>query len=111
VTVSLKELPDLSGYDQLVLGTPVYGGRMAAPVRAFLQEVVGLAGMPVMLLLTHFLPRQWGAVQTIAAMETLCTEKGAKVLGATDVTWFSLGRGKAIKGAVAQVVDVLSKAK
>jgi flavodoxin len=111
VTVSLKELPDLSGYDRLVLGTPVYGGRMAAPVRAFLQEVVGLAGMPVMLLLTHFLPRQWGAVQTIAAMETLCTEKGAKVLGATDVTWFSLGRGKAIKGAVAQVVDVLSKAK
>jgi flavodoxin len=111
MTVGLKEMPDLSSYDQLVLGTPVHGGRMAAPVRTFLQETAGLEGMPVILLLTHFLPRQWGAVQTIAAMEALCNEKGAKVQGSADVTWFSLGRKKAIKEAVRQVVEVSSKVK
>jgi hypothetical protein len=44
-------------------------------------------------------------------MEALCDEKGALVLGATDVTWFSLGRSKSINGAITQVIEVLSKVK
>lgn len=103
-TVRLKAMPDLSAYDQLVLGGPVYGGRMAAPMRTFLQEAAGLEGMPVMLLLTHFLPRQWGAVQAFAAMDALCKEKGAKVQGSADVTWFSLGRAKQIN----QILEYIS---
>ncbi len=31
ITVPLKEQPDVSGFEVLVLGTPVHGSRMSAP--------------------------------------------------------------------------------
>ena len=34
----LKEIPDLSGYERIVLGTPVWAGKCAAPVWTFLAS-------------------------------------------------------------------------
>lgn len=107
--VRLQKLPDLAAFDQFILASPVHGGRMAAPVRTFLQEAGSLEGKPVALLLTHFLPRQWGAVQTVAAMEALCREKGAQVLGSADVTWFSLSRKKQINESISRISAMLDK--
>ena len=97
---SIKEMPSIEPFDALILGTPVHGGRMSAPVRTFLESIASFAGKKVSFFLTHFLPRQWGAVQTIDALEKLCTEKGAVLQGSADVTWFSLCRKKQIREAV-----------
>ena len=35
---ALKELPDLSGFDRVVLGLPVWAGRCAAPAYTFLSS-------------------------------------------------------------------------
>jgi len=109
LTVALRTLPEVDEFDALILGTPVHGGRMSAPVRTFLEETKALEGLPVAFLLTHFFPRKWGAVQTVAAMKTFCQSKGARVLGSADVTWLSLGRKKQINDCIEQVEKLLVK--
>jgi len=105
--VALGHLPAVDRFSKLVLGTPVHGGRMAAPMRTFLEDVPTLEGIQVVFLLTHFFPRQWGAVQTIEAMEALCQSKGAQVLGSADVAWLGLGRKRRIKRCVVQAESLL----
>ncbi|MCB2209938.1 flavodoxin domain-containing protein [bacterium] len=107
---SMKELRtplasshDVSPFDVIVAATPVHGGRMAAPVRTFLEQTPTLAGKPVAFLLTHFLPYKMGAAQTIEAMTDLSEEAGATVLDSADVTWFSLGRHKKMKNAAVEL--------
>ncbi|MBG0786773.1 MAG: flavodoxin family protein [Anaerolineaceae bacterium] len=108
ITVPLKTQPDVSGFDVLILGTPVHGGRMSAPMLAFLEKVPTLEGKHVAYLLTHFLPRKWGAVQTIEVMKGLCWERGAKILGSADVTWLSLGRKKQIQAAIEEIKGLVA---
>ncbi len=109
VTVPLKNQPDISGFDILVLGTPVHGGRMSAPMLNFLENVSTLEGKKVAYLLTHFLPRKWGTVQTVEVMEGLCWEKGAKILGKADVAWFGFGRKKKISNAIAKLKELVAE--
>ena len=111
VTVPLKRLPDVSGFDVLVMATPVHGGRMSAPMMTFLETVPTLEGKRIAYLLTHFLPRKWGAVQTIEVMEGLCWEKGGKILGTTDVTWFGLGRNRRISQAIDHLKELMAAKK
>ena len=105
IAAPLKALPDVSSFDVLVMGTPVHGGRMSGPMLTFLETVPTLEGKHVAYLVTHFFPRKWGAAQTIEVMEGLCWEKGAKILGGADVTWFGLGR----KGKIADAIQKLQK--
>ncbi|QRN84557.1 flavodoxin family protein (plasmid) [Chloroflexota bacterium] len=108
ITVPLKVQPDVSGFDVLILGTPVHGGRMSAPMLAFLEKIPTLEGKQVAYLLTHFFPRKWGAAQTIEVMKGLCWERGGKILGSADVTWLSLRRKKRILGAVEDIKTLLT---
>lgn len=108
LSAALKTQPVIDKYDRLILGSPVHGGRMSAPMRTFLEKSETLEGKPVAFLLTHFFPRKWGAVQTIAAMEALCQEKGAQVLGHADVTWLSLGRRKQIHESIDELATLIT---
>ena len=102
---ALRNLPSVEAYDALIIGTPVHGGRISAPVLTFLEELPSLSGKRVSFFLTHFLPRQWGAVQTISALENICKEKEAEIQGSADVTWFSISRRKQMITAANQLCD------
>ncbi len=56
---------------------------------AFLEQIPSLSGKKAAFFLTHFFPRQWGAIQTIDALEEACKNKGAIIQGSADVSWFS----------------------
>lgn len=103
-TAALKTAPAVEPHDILVLGSPVNGGRMSAPMRSYLDQVTSLEGKDVALLLTHFLPAVWGANQTIEQMTAICESKGATVIGSGDVRWTSLRRRRQIE----KTVDSLS---
>jgi menaquinone-dependent protoporphyrinogen IX oxidase len=105
----LASLPEIAPFDVVVVGTPVHGGRMSAPVRTFLGQSPLLAGKPVAFLLTHFFPRQWGAVQTIDEMAVLCDDAGATVLDSADVAWLGLGRRRRMDRAAADLAEKLRK--
>jgi flavodoxin len=104
---SLRITPSIEPYDVLIIGTPVHGGRISAPVLTFLEGIPTLAGKKVSFFLTHFFPRQWGAIQTISALEDICKEKAAEIRGSADVAWFSISRRKQIKTAINQLVELV----
>lgn len=106
-TAALKETPPIERYDVVVFGSPVNGGRMSAPMRTCLDRIPSLRGKTVMLLLTHFFPRVWGANQTIEEMTEVCASKGATVSGSGDVRWTSLRRGRQIANAVESLSSCL----
>ena len=97
---ALKQMPAIEAYDVLIVGTPVHGGRISAPVQTFLEDLPSLSGKKVSFFLTHFFPRQWGAIQTIGMLEELSAVKEGETAGSVDVTWISLRRKKQIKAAV-----------
>jgi len=103
----LKKLPDVQGFDCLIVGTPVHGGRMAGAVRTFLEEIEGLIGKEVVFLLTNLFWQGWGADQTIQQMRELCTAKGADVLGYGNVRWLGFKRNKRIQQAERKVIELL----
>jgi flavodoxin len=104
-TAELRKKPFVGGYDALVLGSPVRGGRMSAPMRSYLEQVPSLEGKKVACLVTGFFPAGWGRNQTLAEMEAACESKGAVVCGSGSVGWFSLRR----KGQISRIVDHLSE--
>jgi flavodoxin len=103
-SAELKTKPPVGGYDALVLGSPVRGGRMSAPMRSYLEQVPSLHGKRVACLVTGFFPAGWGRNQTVAEMEEACQSKGARICGSGSVGWFSLRRNRQIS----RVVDRLS---
>ena len=106
-TADLKSIPAIDTYDALVLGSPVNGGRMSAPMKRYLDEIPSLQGKKAVLLLTHFLPKAWGANQTFEQMTEVCEAKGATVCGTGDVWWTSLRRGRQISRAVDDLAHCL----
>jgi flavodoxin len=100
---TLRNLPPVDPYDVLFIGTPVHGGRISASVLAFLEQNPSLSEKKVSFFLTHFLPRLWGTIQTIVALEEACNNKGAITQGNADVTWFSICRKKQVKSAIDQL--------
>jgi menaquinone-dependent protoporphyrinogen IX oxidase len=100
---AIKNVPNVDNFDMLFIGTPVHGGRIAAPVLTFLESVLSFSGKKVSFFLTHFFPRKWGAIQTIQALEVFCASKGAMVQSSADVTWFSIFRKRQIKRAVSNL--------
>jgi flavodoxin len=106
--ISLRSRPTLAGYDRLVIGSPVNGGKMSAAMAAYLNGVPSLKGQQVAFLLTHFFRRAWGAEQTIERMAKLCESKGAGVMGWADVRWPNLRRRRDIRRAVDKLAEFLS---
>ena len=51
-TASRQAPSDLGGYDLLVLGTPVYGDKAAAPLTAYVERIGNFSGKPVALIFT-----------------------------------------------------------
>ncbi|MFN2305049.1 MAG: flavodoxin family protein, partial [Anaerolineales bacterium] len=98
--VEIKNQPEISSFDVLILGTPVHGGRMSAPIFTFLDQMPIVNGLRTVLLLTHFFRKEWGALQTIQSLEVLCKTKGLDVLGYANVKWFSFYRNRNIQRAV-----------
>ena len=103
-TADIKSVPPISEYQGIILGTPVHGGRMSAPMRGFLDSVPSLSGKSAAVIITHFFREGWGAVQTIRELRKFITEKGGNYLGAVNVKWLSLSRKRSIQSAVRDLI-------
>ena len=67
----------MADYDVYILGSPVHGGRISAPMRTFLTETDDLNGKSCILFVTHFFRHSWGADQALAEF----TENVVKKVG------------------------------
>jgi flavodoxin len=103
--VPLKTRPAIEGYDALVFAAPVWGGRPAPPMAAYLEQLPSMEGTQVACLVTGFFPPGLGRNQALARMTETCTAKGATLCGTGSVGWLSLNR----KRQIARVVAGLSR--
>jgi flavodoxin len=103
-SVALRTTPATDGYDALVFGSPVWGGRPAPPTVAYLEQIPSLEDRLVAILVTGAFPPSVGRNQTIAALTELTESKGANVIGSGSVGWLSLNRKQQIR----ETVDSLS---
>jgi menaquinone-dependent protoporphyrinogen IX oxidase len=100
----LKTQPAIETYDAVIFSTPVRGGKLPSPMERYLEQVPSLEKQNVALLVTGFFPvAGWGREQVITELKDACKSKGAQILGAASVGWFSLNR----KQQIARAVDTL----
>jgi len=99
--VKLQNRPDASGFDVLLLGSPVRGFAMSAVMSAYLSQSAALEGKKVFCFVTQAFPFPWmGGNRAIEQMKAKCETKGAKVCGTGIVNWSSVGREKKIENMV-----------
>jgi multimeric flavodoxin WrbA len=106
--VEIEEPTDMRQFEGMILATPVHGGRMSAPVRAFLDKIPELQNMPTVLLLTHFFKKEWGANQAIQRLQEACNSKYLELIGFTTVKWFSLRRKSNIRDSANKITELFA---
>ena len=79
-TIKIKELPDLSGYDLVFLGSPIWAWNVVPTIRALLEQV-SLAGKEIFIFATH----GGGPGKAMAGFAKKVTDRGGKVIGIYDV--------------------------
>jgi len=95
--VVLSNPPSTQGYDMLVFGAPVNGGRLPAVMQAYLQGIASLEGKSVAGFVTQAFPFPWmGGTQAISGMEKLVQAKGGKVSATGVVNWMFAGKRKTL---------------
>jgi flavodoxin len=84
----LTVIPDVSGYDALILGSPVQAFSLHPVMKAYLAKLPKLDGKKVALFVTKQLPVLWlGGTGSIKRMKAECEKQGAKVIGSDIVVW------------------------
>ena len=79
-TIKIKELPDLFGYDLVLLGSPIWAWNVVPAMRALLEQV-SPAGKEVFIFATH----GGGPGKAMAGFAKKVADKGGTVIGAYDV--------------------------
>lgn len=91
--IKLTQVPSLTGLDALVLGGPVRGFSTAPIVKAYLEQVSDLKGLPVYLYVTHHFPLAFlGGNSAISMTRKLVEAKNGRVIGSGVVNWSSKHR-------------------
>jgi flavodoxin len=76
--VSFRQLPDISGYDTLVLGGPVWAFNASPPLVAYASQVGSLDGKKAVCFVTHGLPFGFaGPNRALAKLTRMLKERGA----------------------------------
>ncbi len=100
--VIYESMPDLSGYDALVFGSPVQAFSLALGMAKFIPQLKPLNGKRAAVFVTQQLPFAWlGGNRAVSQMESLLKEKGATVSKAGIVNW----SGKARQDQTDSVID------
>lgn len=106
--VSLTQVPSLEGLDAVVLGGPVRGFAVAPIVKAYVEQLPHLNGLPMFLYVTHHFPLAFlGGNSTIGMTRKLIEAKGGRVIGSGIVNWSSQHRADNIKTVCANAMSAL----
>jgi flavodoxin len=106
---AINDVPEVEQYHLLLFGSPVWGGRVSAPMNQFLKVCPSLSGKDVILFATHFLAPKTGLNQVFQSMSEICESKGARILGTGGVRWSSLRRNKEINTVAQHICSLAGK--
>ncbi len=96
----LTEAPDVSSFDELIVGSPVHGFMLANVMRVYLEQT-DFSGKNVDLFITHFFPFAWmGGTHTLKQMKKIIEKRGGIVRRMTPINWKNKHREDDIKHLV-----------
>ncbi len=76
----LKNSPDVSGYDIVVFGAPVWAFSLSGVMKQYLNQISTLKGKKIACFVTQGLSKKWlGGNRSIKMMRKICTDKGGIV--------------------------------
>jgi len=108
--IEFARIPDITGYDALVLGSPVHGFNLAKTMQEFLSRMDPLGGKPVALLITQFFPFPWlGGNRALRQLTQLCQDKQGQVRAGKIINWSHRRRIHMIQEAVAELSQSFSQ--
>lgn len=96
--IVLKDIPDLSPFDLVVLGAPVHAFSISAVIKEYVSKADSIKGKKVMLYVTMAFPIKFlGGNHAISQLKKSCEDKGAKVIKTVIVSWAKSKREKDIE--------------
>ena len=105
--VKLDNVPDITAYDKLIIGSPINGFALSAPMCEYLRNHAQLKGKTINCFVTqHLRSAALGGNRGIRQMTDLCEAKGARVQTTAIVHWSSPEREEQIKEAVKKLIRI-----
>jgi len=99
--VQLLNIPDISGYDKLVIGAPINGFMLCRAMQAYLAKHADLKGKDISCYVTQQLKSSFfGGNKGIKQIKAYCGKKGANVLNIANIHWSSAAKEEEIASAV-----------
>lgn len=102
--VQLKSTPELSDYEALIFGAPVWAFGLNPVMKEYLAQLSSVQGKKVCGFVTQAFPYPWmGGNRAIKQMTECCKEKGVQLQAAGIVNWGSKKREKMIEDIVVKM--------
>jgi NAD(P)H dehydrogenase (quinone) len=99
--LQLETQPEVSAYDALVFGAPVWAFSLSPVLATYLTQLSSLRNKKIACFVTMGSPFSWmGGNRAIAKMKETCESKGATVLATGIISWSSKHREKDITKVV-----------
>lgn len=104
--IVLKNIPDVSKYDKLIIGSPINGFSLSAPMKTYLDQHGNIKGKQINCYVTqHFKQPYLGGNRGIRQITDLCKANGGRVRHSAIVHWSSPKRAEMID----ETVELLSR--
>ena len=106
--VDLTHIPQVDGYDCLILGAPVHGFSLAPVMNGFVTELPDLQGKQVLAFVTKQLPMKWtGGTKALQTMQIACESKGGRFVGGVVLFASDKKRDRSFQDGVQQVCRLI----
>ncbi len=106
-TISLISTPDLTGYDQLIIGAPINGFMLCRAMQMYLKSQGNMQGRTINCFVTQQLKHSFlGGNQGIRLMCELCETNGGTIQNTAIVHWSSPRRESEIETAVTMMSGI-----
>lgn len=108
VPCQFERIPDISGYDALIIGAPVHAFQLCAPMKELLPKLGSMQGKRVRCFITKGLfEKAFGGKRSIRELAKLCKDKGADVGESVIINWKNPERDTLIDQTAAQFAGAL----
>ncbi|MDX1358822.1 MAG: flavodoxin [Clostridia bacterium] len=86
--VEFTENPSPAGYDAVVFGSHTEAFQLEQTMKLYLNQMEKIQGLKTACLVTHQFPFHWmGGNGAVNKMKSICSEKGADIMGTAVVDW------------------------
>lgn len=102
----LLNIPDVSEYDTLILGSPVHGFSLCPVMVKYVSEMVA-KDKKVVCFVTQFFAFSWlGGNRAVKQMESLCVQKNLSILYTGVINWSNKKREEQILKFIDNILTV-----